>query len=204
MHLFDDAGAVPENKNNQRTDDGEIQEVGDDDDDIARRDYWFVHPRDVHFRDWKAFAAHHGCIRPRLEVRYTYASRKYRMVLRDDDEVDISWPPYADPVDSPGIFKLVLVATLHYADGTRKIVTNRVRKYQGPTLAFHKDLGIECRVKDMFPFACLTADEQAYVLELVTFSGKKYVFKPDDTVCLHHDQTMKGPAVASMAPLTGA
>jgi hypothetical protein len=167
MHLFDETTITVDN----------------DDENSVRNDYWFVHPRDVHLHDWKDFAKHHGCIKPRLEVRYTHASRKYRMVLRDDD-VDVSWPPYTDPIDSPGIFKLTLVATIHYADGSKKNVTNRVRKYQGPTLTFHKDLGIQCRVRDMFPFACLDHDEQAYTLEVMTFTGKRFIFKPDDYISL--------------------
>jgi hypothetical protein len=183
MHLFDDDdgdGGGDGDDDGDGDGDGEIQVV----DSETKRDYWFVHPRDVHIRNWKEFAAQRGCIKPRLEVRYTHASRKYRMVLRGDDDVDVSWPPYADPMDSPGVFKLVLVATVHYADGSKKGVTNRVRKYQGPTLTFHKDLGIQCRVKDMFPFMCLDHEEQLYTLEIMTFMGKRYTFKPDDVLAL--------------------
>lgn len=98
-----------------------------------------------------------GWTRFRVEVRYTFRHKKYRMVLRPGDAC--TFPPYPEP-SAPAcrLPKGVLSARLQGALGTDIDcdVTSRVLKYQGPRGDFHAGLGLKVRLHDMFPF-----DDQA-------------------------------------------
>lgn len=89
----------------------------------------------------------------RVEVRYTFRHKKYRMVLHPGDEC--VFPPYAEPT-APAcrLPKGVLSARLQGPLGSSVDVdvTSRVMKYQGPRGDFHAGLGLHVRVQDMFPF----------------------------------------------------
>ena len=89
-----------------------------------------------------------GWGRVRLEVRYTMAGCKYRMVLRPGDVC--VFPPPPRRATSMGFPLAVLTAMLEDHDGTTDVdVTTRVLKYAGPNRDFH---GTRVRVRDLFPF----------------------------------------------------
>lgn len=89
----------------------------------------------------------------RVEVRYVFRHKKYRMVLRPGDACDFA--PYAEP-SAPAcrLPKGVLSARLQGCLGSDIDcdVTSRVFKYQGPQGDFHAGLGLRVRLHDMFPF----------------------------------------------------
>lgn len=89
----------------------------------------------------------------RLEVRYVFRHKRYRMVLHPGD--DCAFPPYAEP-SAPAcrLPKGVLSARLQGPLGSQvdADVTARVMKYQGPRGDFHGGLGLHVRLQDMFPF----------------------------------------------------
>lgn len=87
----------------------------------------------------------------RLEIRYEFRHKKYRMVLRRGDACEL--PPYAD-VPVCRLPKGVLSARLQGPKGSdiNADVTARVLKYQGPKGDFHAGLGLAPRLRDMFPF----------------------------------------------------
>lgn len=93
---------------------------------------------------WEAF---------RVEVRYTFRHKKYRMVLHPGDAC--VFPPYKEPA-APAcrLPKGVLSARLQGRPGSDidTDVTARVMKYQGPRGDFHAGLGLHVRVHEMFPF----------------------------------------------------
>ena len=88
----------------------------------------------------------------RVEIRYTFHHKKYRMVLRSGDPC--RFPPYRDPTTHCRLPKGVLSARLQGAKGSEidSDVTARVLKYQGPQGDFHAGLGLRVRLHDMFPF----------------------------------------------------
>ncbi len=89
----------------------------------------------------------------RVEIRYEFRHKKYRMVLRPGDAMAL--PPYADAsAPSCRLPKGVLSARLQgpLGSGIDCDVTSRVMKYQGPRGDFHSGLGLEVRMHDMFPF----------------------------------------------------
>lgn len=96
--------------------------------------------------DWPAF---------RVEVRYTYRRKKYRMVLRPGDKCVLFQDPTTTP-EAPAcrLPKGVLSARLQGPPGSDIDcdVTPRVLKYQGPRGDFHAGLGLRVRLQDMFPF----------------------------------------------------
>lgn len=89
----------------------------------------------------------------RVEVRYTFRHKKYRMVLHPGDRCE--FPPYAEPA-APAcrLPKGMLSARLQGPAGCDVDcdVTTRVMKYQGPRGDFHAGLGLRVRVHEMFPF----------------------------------------------------
>ena len=89
----------------------------------------------------------------RVEIRYIFRHKKYRMVLRPGDECE--FPPYQEP-SAPAcrLPKGVLSARLQGPVGSNIDcdVTARVLKYQGPRGDFHTGLGLRVRLQDMFPF----------------------------------------------------
>lgn len=89
----------------------------------------------------------------RMEVRYTFRHKKYRLVLRPGDTC--TFPPYHEP-SAPAcrLPKGVLSARLQGPLGSDIDcdVTQRVMKYQGPKGDFHAGLGLKVRLHDMFPF----------------------------------------------------
>lgn len=94
-----------------------------------------------------------GWRRFRVEVRYTYRSRKYRMVLRAGNPCP--FPPYEEPeVPSFHLPSGVIAAKLQGPNGSgvETDVTRRVHKYRGPRGDFHEGLGLTVRLQDMFPF----------------------------------------------------
>jgi len=107
---------------------------------------------------WESDAAElTGWKRFRMEVRYMFRHKKYRMVLRHGDVC--TFPPYQDSA-APAcrLPKGVLSARLQGPRGSDIDcdVTTRVLKYQGPRGDFHAGLGLKVRLQDMFPF-----DDQA-------------------------------------------
>lgn len=89
----------------------------------------------------------------RVEVRYMFRHKKYRMVLRPGDAC--AFPPYPEPSAPACRLPLgVLSARLQGPKGSDIDcdVTSRVLKYQGPKGDFHAGLGLRVRLKDMFPF----------------------------------------------------
>lgn len=89
----------------------------------------------------------------RLEVRYVFRHKKYRMILRPGDAC--VFPPYQEPA-APAcrLPKGVLSARLQGPRGSDIDcdVTSRVLKYQGPRGDFHAGLGLKVHLQDMFPF----------------------------------------------------
>lgn len=89
----------------------------------------------------------------RVEVRYVFRHKKYRMVLRAGDAC--VFPPYRDTT-APAcrLPKGVLSARLQGPRGSETDcdVTARVLKYQGPRGDFHAGLGLRVMLRDMFPF----------------------------------------------------
>jgi hypothetical protein len=89
----------------------------------------------------------------RVEVRYMFRHKKYRMVLRPGDAC--AFPPLPEP-SAPAcrLPQGVLSARLQGPKGSDidSDVTLRVLKYQGPKGDFHTGLGLRVRLKDMFPF----------------------------------------------------
>lgn len=107
---------------------------------------WEADAREI--TKWSAF---------RMEVRYTFRHKKYRMVLRPGDPCP--FPPYDEPAaTSCRMPKGVLSARLQGPLGSDIDcdVTQRVMKYQGPKGDFHAGLGLKLKLQDMFPF-----DDQA-------------------------------------------
>lgn len=94
--------------------------------------------------EWQSF---------RVEVRYTFRHKKYRMVLHPGDAC--AFPPYTEAA-APAcrLPKGVLSARLQgrLGSGIDTDVTARVMKYQGPRGDFHAGLGLHVRMHDMFPF----------------------------------------------------
>lgn len=89
----------------------------------------------------------------RMELRYNYRNRKYRMVLRPGDKC--VFPPYQDQsAPTCRLPKGVMSARLQGPVGSDidHDVTNRVLKYQGPRGDFHAGLGLRVKLLDMFPF----------------------------------------------------
>jgi hypothetical protein len=89
----------------------------------------------------------------RLEIRYTFRNRKYRMVLRPGDAC--RWPPCEEPgAPTCRLPRGVLSARLQGPLGSDVDcdVTSRVLKYQGPKGDFHAGLGLTVKMHDMFPF----------------------------------------------------
>ena len=89
----------------------------------------------------------------RVEVRYMFRHKKYRMILRPGDAC--VFPPYPEP-SAPAcrLPQGVLSARLQGPKGSDIDcdVTARVLKYQGPKGDFHAGLGLRVYLKDMFPF----------------------------------------------------
>lgn len=89
----------------------------------------------------------------RVEVRYVFRHKKYRMVLHQGDHC--AFPPYAEPgAPACRLPKGVLSARLQGPVGSNidADVTARVMKYQGPRGDFHAGLGLRVYVREMFPF----------------------------------------------------
>lgn len=94
-----------------------------------------------------------GFDKVRLEIRYTFRNRKYRMVLRPGDTC--RWPPCEEPgAPTCRLPRGVLSARLQGPLGSDVDcdVTSRVLKYQGPRGDFHTGLGLTVKMHDMFPF----------------------------------------------------
>lgn len=90
----------------------------------------------------------------RVEIRYLFRHKKYRMVLRPGDAC--VFPPYPEPA-APAcrVPRGVLSARLQGPKGSSIDcdVTARVLKYQGPKGDFHTGLGLRgVRLHDMLPF----------------------------------------------------
>lgn len=89
----------------------------------------------------------------RVELRYVFRQKKYRMVLHPGDQCP--FPPYKEP-SAPAcrLPKGVLSARLQGPLGSTIDcdVTTRVMKYQGPRGDFHAGLGLRVHVQEMFPF----------------------------------------------------
>lgn len=89
----------------------------------------------------------------RVELRYVFRHKRYRMVLRPGDSCQ--FPPYQD-ASAPAcrLPKGVLSARLQgpVGSGIDCDVTARVLKYQGPRGDFHAGLGLRVALHDMFPF----------------------------------------------------
>lgn len=89
----------------------------------------------------------------RVEVRYVFRHKKYRMVLHQGDACSFS--PYSEP-STPAcrLPKGVLSARLQGPPGSKvdTDVTTRVMKYQGPRGDFHAGLGLRVQLHEMFPF----------------------------------------------------
>jgi hypothetical protein len=82
----------------------------------------------------------------RLEVRYMYLQRKYRLVLRPGDTLE--WPPSTEKILGPtGVLSACLIPKDGDPSGEVDI-TARVKKYCGPDFAFKYGV----RIRDMFPF----------------------------------------------------
>lgn len=90
----------------------------------------------------------------RVELRYVFRNKRYRMVLRPGDAC--IFPPYESDASEPRcrLPKGVLSARLQGPPGSGidHDVTSRVLKYQGPRGDFHSGLGLRVRLQDMFPF----------------------------------------------------
>lgn len=111
-------------------------------------------PASFDSRTWEADVREStGWARFRVELRYTFRHKKYRMVLRPGDACPL--PMYAEP-SAPAcrLPKGVISARLQGPPGSEVDcdVTHRVLKYQGPRGDFHAGLGLHVRVQDMFPF----------------------------------------------------
>lgn len=89
----------------------------------------------------------------RVEARYVFRHKKYRMILRPGDASP--FPMYTEP-SAPAcrLPKGVLSARLQGPAGSDIDcdVTKRVFKYQGPRGDFHSGLGLVVKIRDMFPF----------------------------------------------------
>lgn len=125
-----------------------------DEDDERRRFYQELAPRYFDADSWEPDARDlTGWARFRVEVRYVFRNKKYRMVLRPGDKC--VFPPYQD-ASAPAcrLPRGVLSARLQGALGSDIDcdVTERVMKYQGPRGDFHAGLGLTVRLQDMFPF----------------------------------------------------
>jgi hypothetical protein len=94
-----------------------------------------------------------GWPRLRVEVRYVFRHKKYRMVLHQGDTC--AFPPYQG-AGAPAcrLPKGVLSARLQGPLGSDIDcdVTSRVVKYQGPCGDFHGGLGLRVHVHELFPF----------------------------------------------------
>lgn len=105
----------------------------------------------------------------RVEVRYLFEGRKYRMVLRPGDRCRLPSPRRAHGAgagteSSCRMPRGVLSASLQGPPGSghRCDVTRRVLKYQGPDGDFHAGAGLRVRVHDMFPFDDHVANAAEY------------------------------------------
>lgn len=105
----------------------------------------------------------------RVEVRYLFEGRKYRMVLRPGDPCRLPSPRRAHGAgagteSSCRMPRGVLSASLQGPPGSghRCDVTRRVLKYQGPDGDFHAGAGLRVRVHDMFPFDDHVANAAEY------------------------------------------
>jgi hypothetical protein len=135
-----------------------------------------------------------GWPRLRVEVRYMFRHRKYRMVLHDGDACQ--FPPYGDPA-TPAcrLPKGVLYARLQGPLGSDVDwdVTSRVMKYQGPRGDFHASLGLHVTMHDMFPF-----DDHADNAE--RFSHLRIM---DTAATLHDLPYDENPRILLTGPLSG-
>lgn len=83
----------------------------------------------------------------RVEVRYEFNDRKYRLVLRPGDTCSFLTPPERHRGGPKGVMAAELVGDEVVVD-----VTRRAHKYQGPARDFHANMGLRVAVTDMFPY----------------------------------------------------
>lgn len=127
-----------------------------------------------------------GWFRFRVEVRYTYRHKKYRLVLRPGDRCP--FPMYAEPTAPPcRLPKGVLSARLQGAVGSSIDcdVTHRILKYQGPLGDFHAGLGLTVKVQDMFPFDDQADNSARFThLRIMDTSGRLHDIPYDTNPCV--------------------
>lgn len=111
----------------------------------------------------------------RLEIRYTFHGRKYRMVFKNGWA--FMWPPYLHPKWGPTVIHAALVPREH--DGVPQDVTRRMVKYAGPMKDFHATVATVPSAADMFPFedpAMLRETYTCVSVRDITMRNKKFYF----------------------------
>jgi len=109
----------------------------------------------------------------KIEVRYTVGTRKYRVVIRENDDIQL-------PIRKElGIIKpRIISASLVRKDtGEEYDVTKRVCKYFGQNNDFNSGIGLKIFVHDMFPFDDHEDNSDRFsVLRICLTNGTVYEF----------------------------
>ena len=109
----------------------------------------------------------------KIEVRYTVGARKYRIVIRENDDVKL-------PIRKElGLMRpRIISASLVRKDtGEEYDVTKRICKYFGQNNDFNSGKGLRIFVHDMFPFDDHEDNaERISVLRLCMTNGNAYEF----------------------------
>lgn len=121
----------------------------------------------------------------RVEIRYLFKGRKYRILHLLDPTVfriSVPWPPYPSKLKSQGFRRKIIGAITTSTAGRVKSVTDRVQKYAGPLGDFHRGVGYLPRLSWVFPHG-LQVPYCDHVLLLDSF-GKQYQLDYEEDPCL--------------------
>ncbi|ABT14164.1 hypothetical protein MT325_M610L [Paramecium bursaria chlorella virus MT325] len=112
----------------------------------------------------------------RIEIRYSVHGKKFRAVVRDDDNVNF-------PIRKElGVFPRVRInkAYVLTVDGIKIDVTKRVLKYAGQNMDFNQHAGALIFTDDMFPFH----DTDEYKSLIIETSDGDYEYTMHDLLIL--------------------
>ena len=112
----------------------------------------------------------------KIEIRYTLRDKNYRVVIRDDDNVEF-------PVRKElGLYVPFKISHAYvFTNNSRQIdVTERVKKYAGQNGNFNAHAGYRVVVKDVFPFSDTDNYFKLLLVDETTLETR--VFKMDDVI----------------------
>jgi hypothetical protein len=112
----------------------------------------------------------------RIEIRYTIHGKKFRAVIRNND--DINFPIRKEL----GVFPRVRInkAWVLTKDGIKIDVTKRVLKYAGQNMDFNQHAGALLFTEDLFPFH----DTDSYKSLIIEASDGEYEYTMQDLLII--------------------